>query len=111
MKNVSFGRKYDKRDTKEGMPLERFLERRKLDLVSWLMDNKIKSVVDAEEKVKTLGICITAKSLQDIIDYFEKPIQPDVVAVLEIEAESSTEEPQEKQRRKKQTTGQHPNTL
>lgn len=100
MKNVSFGRKYDKRDLKEGMPLERFLERRKLQLSEWLSDNKIRSVIEAEEKVKTLGICITSESLKDIISYFEKPVSLEGSSLQSI-GETNLEMPQEKQKRKK----------
>lgn len=110
MKNVSFGRKYDKRDTKEGMPLERFLERRKLELPEWLSDNKIKSVTDAEEKVKTLGICITSKSLKDIIDYFEKPISFDTPNPQPL-LETNLELPQEKPKKKKAPSDASPETL
>ena len=103
MKNVSFGRKYDKRDLREGIPLERFLERRKLQLSEWLSDNKIKSVIDAEEKVKTLGICITSQSLKDIITYFEKPVSLDGPLTQPVE-ELNLELVQEKPKKKKQTT-------
>jgi|GEM_PF-2869619 len=72
----SFARSYDNRkENKEGIPLERFLEKRKLHLSEWLSQNKIKSVIEAEEKVKSLGICITKESLNQLVNFFEVPIE------------------------------------
>jgi hypothetical protein len=103
MKNISLGRKYDRRDLREGIPLERFLERRNIQLSEWLSANKIKSVIEAEEKVKTLGICITSQSLKDIINYFEKPVSLDGPLTQPVE-ERNLELVPEKPKKKKSTT-------
>ena len=105
----SFNRTYDKRESREGMPLERFLERRKLDLNSWLQNNQIRSVADAEEKVKGLGICITQASYNQIVSYFETPIENENI---ELTTQHIEQKPQTKtEAKKKRTSEESPSTL
>lgn len=90
--NRFFNRSYDNRKTnKEGIPLERFLEKRKLPLNEWLQQNKIYSVVDAEEKVKSMGICITRQSLTELVNYFETPAE-----IIKEENPQTAEKPKRK---------------
>lgn len=99
--NRSFNRTYDKRELREGMPLERFLERRKLDLHGWLQSNQIRSVADAEEKVKGLGICITQASYKQIVSYFETPIENENI---ESTIQQTEQKPHTKSESKKKKT-------
>jgi hypothetical protein len=72
MKGKSFARTYIK-DSKEGMPLERFLERRRSTLENWVIENNIKTIVQAEERAKSMGLMITLQVLMRLEEILSPP--------------------------------------